>query len=86
MKGIYFWRKPVPRYIFTWDVSCVLKYLSSLFPLESLSLKLFTMKVTALITLAAAPRAQTLVSVNIGQYGDKAVSVSFLFSRTAKVI
>ena len=27
----YINRRPKPRYLFTWDVSCVLKYLSSLY-------------------------------------------------------
>lgn len=79
MKGIYFRRKPAPRYIFTWDVSCVLKFLSSLFPLESLSLKLLTMKVTALIALAAAPRAQTLVSMNIDNMVKRQCQLVFSF-------
>lgn len=65
MKGIYFQRRPKPRYLFTWDVSSVLKYLSSIFPLENVSLKLLTFKVTALIALAAAPRAQTMVSMDL---------------------
>lgn len=43
----------------------MLKYLSSLFPLENLSLKLLTLKLTALIALSTAPRAQTLVSLNL---------------------
>ena len=59
MKGVYFQRRPKPKYLFTWDVSCVFKFLSSLFPLNKFSLKLLTFKVVALIALAAVPRAQT---------------------------
>lgn len=84
MKGIYFQRKPAPRYLFTWDVSCVLKYLSSLFPLEKLSLKLLTMKVTALIALAAAPRAQTLVSMDIDNMVTKHCQIVFTFPELLK--
>jgi hypothetical protein len=65
MKGVFMKMPPKPRYNFTWDVTPVLKFLSSLFPLESLSLKLLTFKVVALIALAAAPRAQTLVAMDI---------------------
>lgn len=65
MKGVFLKRSPRPRYIFTWDVQCVIKFLASLFPLEKLTLKLLTFKVTALIALATAPRAQTLVSMDL---------------------
>jgi len=65
MKGIFYKSPPKIKYSFTWDVSVVLKYLSTLFPLESLSLKLLTFKLTALIALAAAPRAQTIVSLDL---------------------
>lgn len=79
MKGVYFQRRPKPKYLFTWDVSCVLKFLSSLFPLNKLSLKLLTFKVVALIALAAAPRAQTLVSMDLDQMLVKENQVIFYF-------
>ena len=63
MKGIHNAIPPKPRYIFTWDVSLVLNYLKGLFPLEDLTLKQLTLKTTALIALAVAPRAQTLQSM-----------------------
>lgn len=65
MKGLFNFVPPKPRYTFTWDVSLVLNYLSSLFPLEKLSLRLLTLKLTALIALSSAPRAQTLMSLNL---------------------
>lgn len=66
MKGLFNKLLPKPRYSgFIWDVSVVLKYLSTLFPLDKLSLKLLTLKVTALIALSAAPRAQTIISMNL---------------------
>ena len=65
MKGIFNLKPPTPRYCFTWDVSVVLKFLRTLYPLEKLSLKMLTFKTVALIALACAPRAQTLVSLNI---------------------
>ena len=79
MKGVYFQRKPNPRYLFTWDVSCVLKFLSSLIPLNRLSLKLSTFKVVALIALATAPRAQTLVSMDLDHMLTKDSQVIFTF-------
>ena len=66
MKGLFNKLLPKPKYSnFIWDVSVVLKYLSSHFPLDKLSLKLLTLKVTALIALSAAPRAQTIISMNL---------------------
>lgn len=65
MRGVFISKPPLPKYKFTWDVSCVLKLLASWFPVETLSLKKLTLKLTALIALATAPRAQTLVSLNL---------------------
>ena len=41
------------------------KYLKTLVPLQQLPIKLLTLKVTALIALAVAPRAQTLVLMDL---------------------
>ena len=66
MKGLFHINPPKPHYSCTWDVSKVLSYiLSSLFPLDGLSMKILTLKLTALIALSTAPRAQTLVSMNL---------------------
>ena len=80
MKGIYFSRKPKPRYLFTWDVTCVFKYLKTLVPLQQLPIKLLTLKVTALIALAVAPRAQTLVSMDLDCMVRENNALVFLFS------
>lgn len=61
MKGIFNQIPPRPKY--KWDVSDVLNFLRTLFPLCELSLKTLTLKVVALIALLLAPRA--LVSMNI---------------------
>ena len=65
MKGVYYKSPPRPRYRFTWDVSVVLKFLRDLYPLENLTLKLLTLKVTSLIALGSAPRAQALQSMSL---------------------
>lgn len=65
LKGVFNTKPPLPKYKFIWDVSVVIKYLESLFPLCDLSLKTLTLKLTALIALATAPRAQTLASLNL---------------------
>ncbi|ESO95585.1 hypothetical protein LOTGIDRAFT_147416, partial [Lottia gigantea] len=40
MKGFYDRKPPRPKYLVTWDVSVLVSYLSTLHPLENLSLKL----------------------------------------------
>jgi hypothetical protein len=60
MKG-FFNIKPLPyKPNLTWDVSKVLKFISTLMPLESLNLKMLTYKLIALVALTTAARAQTL--------------------------
>ena len=60
-------------------VSVVLNYLSTLFPLGMLSLRILTLKLTALIALSSAPRAQTLMLLNLDcmTVMDKKVVFSF---------
>jgi hypothetical protein len=65
MRGIFNVKPSVPRYKFTWDVGKVLNLLSSWYPLDSLCIKKLTLKLTALIALACATRAQTLISLNL---------------------
>lgn len=79
MKGLFYSIPPKPKYVFTWDVSVVLNYLSTLFPLETLSLRLLTLKLRALISLCSAPRAQTLKLLNLDcmTVMDKKVVFSF---------
>ena len=84
MKGIYRQKPPLPRYHFTWDVCTVLKYLSSLFPLEKLSLKLLTFKLVALLALSSAPRAQTLAYLNLDYMCKETSVVSFMFPHLLK--
>lgn len=84
MKGVFCRSPPKPRYIFTWDVTVVLNFLSKLFPLEGLSLKLLTLKTVALIALAAAPRAQTLVSMVLDHMLVENKVVIFMFPNLLK--
>lgn len=78
-------KKPsIPKYKVTWDVSVVLQYLASLYPLESLSLKSLTLKTIALIALATAPRAQTLVSLSLDHMMRQKDSIIFVFPNLLK--
>jgi hypothetical protein len=84
LKGCFHSKPPVPRYRFTWDVSVVLKYLMSLYPLNNLTLKMLTLKLVALIALATAPRAQTLVSMNVNNLYKEQQAVVFTFPKLLK--
>ena len=73
LKGCFNSNPPKPRYVHTWDISVVLKYLFTLYPLEDLSLKMLTLKLTALLALTTAARAQTLSALNLNfmkQFSD----------------
>lgn len=85
MKGLYNKLLPKPRYTnFIWDVSVVLNYLSTLFPLHQLSLKLLTLKLTALIALASAPRAQTIISLSLDCMSVSSSKIQFMFKNLLK--
>ena len=60
MKGVYNLRPSKPRYSGTWDVSLVLQQLRKWSPVKLLSLKQFTLKLTMLIALTNAARAQSI--------------------------
>ena len=60
MKGVFNLRPTKPRYSVTWNVDKVLDYFRSSLPVEQLSLKDLTLKVTMLIALCTAARSQTL--------------------------
>ena len=60
MKGVCESRRPKPKYDKIWDVSVVLKHLSSLYPNEKLSLKDLTHKALMLILLVSSQRGQSI--------------------------
>lgn len=65
LKGVFRLKPTRPKYAFTWDVSLVLKYLESLYPLENLGLNALSKKTAMLLALCTAHRAQTLTSIKI---------------------
>ena len=65
MKGVFQRRTPSPRYLATWDVSVVLSYLRTLSPKEDLALKEATFKLTMLMTLVCAIRADPLYKLDL---------------------
>ena len=64
-KGFFRLRPPLPRYTVLWDVAIVLKYLKTLHPSKSLSLKQLTLKTCMLIALTSSDRGQTLSLLDI---------------------
>ena len=60
MKGVFESRRLKPKYNKIWDVSAVLKHLSSLYPNEKLSSKDLTHKVLMLILLVSSQRGQSI--------------------------
>ena len=54
MKGIFQLRPATPRICTTWQVGPVLRYLSSLEPVQQLSLKVLSLKLTTLLALTSA--------------------------------
>ncbi|CAB4039512.1 Hypothetical predicted protein, partial [Paramuricea clavata] len=65
LKGVFNEMKPVPKYHSTWPVYLVLDYLSTLWPLEKLSLKELTLNLVTLIALTTGQRCQTLTFLDI---------------------
>ncbi|CAB4027812.1 Hypothetical predicted protein [Paramuricea clavata] len=63
--GVFNEMKPVPKYHSIWPVDLVLDYLSTLWPLEKLSLKELTLKLVTLIALTTGQRCQTLTFLDI---------------------
>ncbi len=77
LKGVFNLRPPVPRYQDTWDVSVLIRFLSTLSPVRKLSLKMLTFKVTTLIALLIAARAQTLACLDIKKMSRSKSKVCF---------
>ena len=75
---MYHLKPPVPKYAVTWDVSKVLRYLSTLSPLKTLSLKDVTLKLVMLISLTSADRGQSLALMDILKKSITHSKVTFL--------
>lgn len=84
MKSVFRYKPNRPRYLVVWDVSIVLSFLKSLMPVSKLPLKLLTLKTVALIALATAPRAQTLISMRLDNMFVEQQVVVFVFDNVLK--
>lgn len=65
MKGVFNTRPALPRYNKTWDVNIVLSYLVSLSPVNSLSLRVLTLKLVMLLAILTGQRLQTLAALHL---------------------
>jgi hypothetical protein len=85
LKGVFNEMKPVPKYHSTWPVDLVLDYLSTLWPLEKLSLKELTLKLVTLIALTKEQRCQTLTFLDISADYMSKTDDSYRFALTEHV-
>ena len=67
MKGVYETRPSLPKHQEIWDVRTVLDLLRTLIPVEGLTLKNLTLKLTMLLALVLAQRCQILKALSIHQ-------------------
>ena len=64
MKGIFNKRPPVPRYVISWPVEKVLRYLKIMPGYDQISLKLLTWKTAILIALVSADRGDAIAALS----------------------
>ena len=64
MKGIRNDRPPVPKYTTTWDTDCVINFLKTW---DQTTLKNLTLKMTMILALITAQRAQTLSKLKLSE-------------------
>ena len=75
-------RPTIPRYVVTWDVNLVLRFLCSWHPIKELPLRELTLKTVMLIALSSSDRAQSIQNMRVDQCVVTARGVEFpIFSR-----
>ena len=84
MKGIFQLRPATPRICTTWQVGPVLRSLSSLEPVEQLSLKVLSVKLTTLLALTSAARAHEIVALHLDHLSKKVDSCEFIIHTHVK--
>ena len=84
MKGIFQLRPATPRVCTTCQVGPVLRYLSSLEPLEELSLRVLSLKLTTLLALTSAARAHEIAALHLDHLSKKVDSCEFIIPTHVK--
>ncbi|EYC06132.1 hypothetical protein Y032_0078g1208 [Ancylostoma ceylanicum] len=65
MKGLYRRNPPKPKYASTWDVDQVLGYITSLGSNQTLSLKMLSLKLVALLALCSPKRVSEIAALSL---------------------
>lgn len=84
LKGVYQTRPSLPRYTKMWDVSLVLKFLSTLIPTEKLTFKDLSYKLVMLIALVTAQRGQTIQLLDTSSMVEEPTAYTFLLHEHVK--
>ncbi|CAC5398829.1 unnamed protein product [Mytilus coruscus] len=77
-------KSSLPRYIITWDVNIVLKFLKDLPSLDTISLKFLTYKLVMLTALVTGQRCQTLKFLDLNYYDVVGDNVCFRIMNVLK--
>ena len=84
MKGVYEMRSVLPKYQEIWDVSIVLEFLQTMHPVEGLTLKNLTLKLTMLLALTSAQRCQALQALSLDNMRLNEEECIFYFTKLLK--
>ena len=84
LKGVFESRPAMPRYTAVWDVNQALDYLKTLYPVNEISLKSLTLKLTMLLALVTAQRGQSLLFLNVASMIDSGSSIVFSLQEHVK--
>lgn len=84
MKGVFNMRPALPRHTEVWDVSVVLNLLRKWSPAKFLGIKELTLKLTMLMALVSAQRAQLLNLLDISNMVKGKSSYTFQINSTVK--
>ena len=82
--SFYKLRPTFPRYVVTWDVGTVLRYLATWHPPSTLSLKQLTLKTVALVALTSSDRAQTLHALRVDRVAVTPQGLEFVVFEVLK--
>ena len=84
LKGVFNLRPPVPRYKEWYDASIVFRFVKTLSPISSLSLKNLSLKLGMLLSSVTAQRGQTLHLLDINLMSTYDSSIVFTLSKPLK--
>ena len=77
-------RPSFPRYVVTWDVGIVLRFLAKWHPPTALTLKQLTLKTVALVALTSSDRAQTLHALKVDRVAATPQGLEFVVYEVLK--